>query len=279
MKKLISYILTFLLVIVLIALVLIACIKEKVLNIDNILQIFDNVNFYENTYKTLNENFSNYIEQSGLDESVIKDIITVEDIKTEIRNCIESIYNNTKYTINKEDIEKRLNENINNYLEENHRKLNSSEENAVSTFVSKISSVYASEVFPIDLISKININLKKISNIVDIANISLYVSVVVLLLLLIIINIKNIMKVLNYIGVSLLSSGIVLYAPKIFIDYKLHINDINIYNRNISDIIINIINDILNYFSKIPIIFIVIAIVLLFVANLLKKDDNKKYNI
>ena len=176
MKKLISYILTFLLVIVLIALVLIACIKEKVLNIDNILQIFDNVNFYENTYKTLNENFSNYIEQSGLDESVIKDIITVEDIKTEIRNCIESIYNNTKYTINKEDIEKRLNENINNYLEENHRKLNSSEENAVSTFVSKISSVYASEVFPIDLISKININLKKISNIVDIANISLYVS-------------------------------------------------------------------------------------------------------
>ena len=276
MKKLISYILTFILVIFLVALVSITCIKEKVLNIDNVLKIFDNVNFYENTYNTLNENFSNYMEQSGLDESVIENIITVEDIKTETRNCIESIYNNTKYTINKENIEKRFNENINSYLEENHRKLNSNEEKSVSTLVSKISSLYASEVFPIDLISKVNINLKKISDLVNIANVSLYGCVGVLLLLLIVINIKNIMKVLNYVGVSLLSSGIVLYAPKIFIDYKLHINDINIYNRNISDIIINFINDVLNYFTVIPIIFIVLAVVLLFVANLFRKSDNKE---
>ena len=216
------------------------------------------------------------MEQSGLDESVIENIITVEDIKTETRNCIESIYNNTKYTINKENIEKRFNENINSYLEENHRKLNSNEEKSVSTLVSKISSLYASEVFPIDLISKVNINLKKISDLVNIANVSLYGCVGVLLLLLIVINIKNIMKVLNYVGVSLLSSGIVLYAPKIFIDYKLHINDINIYNRNISDIIINFINDVLNYFTVIPIIFIVLAVVLLFVANLFRKSDNKE---
>ena len=264
MKKLISYILTFLLVIFLVALVLVTCIKEKALNIDNVLKIFDNVNFYENSYETLNENFSNYMEQSGLDESVIENIITVEDIKTEIRNCIESIYNNANYTINKENIEKRLNENINSYLEENHRKLNSNEEKAMSTLVSKISSLYESEVFPIDLISKVNINLKKISNLVNIANVSLYICVGVLVFFLVIINIKNIIKVLNYIGVSLLSSGFVLYAPKIFVDHKLHINDINIYNRNISDIIINFVNEVLNYFTVIPIIFIVLAVVLLF---------------
>lgn len=276
MKKLISYILTFLLVIVLVALVLITCVKGKILNSDNVLKIFDNTNFYENTYNTLNENFSNYMEQSGLDESVIKDIITVEDIKTETKNCVESIYNNTKYTINKDDIERRLNENINSYLDKNNRKLNSNEKKAIDTLVSKISDLYATEVFPIDLISKVNINLEKISNIVDLANVFLYVCAGVLLFLLIIINIKSIMKVLNYVGVTLLSSGIVLFAPKIFVAWKMHINDINIYNRNISDIIINFINEILNYFTKTSIIFIVIAVVLLFVANLLKKSDDRK---
>ena len=276
MKKLISYILTFLLVIVLVALVLITCVKGKILNSDNVLKIFDNTNFYENTYNTLNDNFSNYMEQSGLDESVIKDIITVEDIKTETKNCVESIYNNTKYTINKDDIERRLNENINSYLDKNNRKLNSNEKKAIDTLVSKISDLYATEVFPIDLISKVNINLEKISNIVDLANVFLYVCAGVLLFLLIIINIKSIMKVLNYVGVTLLSSGIVLFAPKIFVAWKMHINDINIYNRNISDIIINFINEILNYFTKTSIIFIVIAVVLLFVANLLKKSDDRK---
>ncbi len=276
MKKLISYILTFLLVIVLVALVLITCVKGKILNSDNVLKIFDNTNFYENTYNTLNDNFSNYMEQSGLDESVIKDIITVEDIKTETKNCVESIYNNTKYTINKDDIERRLNENINSYLDKNNRKLNSNEKKAIDTLVSKISDLYATEVFPIDLISKVNINLEKISNIVDLANVFLYVCAGVLLFLLIIINIKSIMKVLNYVGVTLLSSGIVLFAPKIFVAWKMHINDINIYNRNISDIIINFINEILNYFTKTSIIFIVIAVVLLFVANLLKKTDDRK---
>ena len=276
MKKLISYILTFLLVIVLVALVLITCVKGKILNSDNVLKIFDNTNFYENTYNTLNENFSNYMEQSGLDESVIKDIITVEDIKTETKNCVESIYNNTKYTINKDDIERRLNENINSYLDKNNRKLNSNEKKAIDTLVSKISDLYATEVFPIDLISKVNINLEKISNIVDLANVFLYVCAGVLLFLLIIINIKSIMKVLNYVGVTLLSSGVVLFAPKIFVAWKMHINDINIYNRNISDIIINFINEILNYFTKTSIIFIVIAVVLLFVANLLKKSDDRK---
>ena len=276
MKKLISYILTFLLVIVLVALVLITCVKGKILSSDNVLKIFDNTNFYENTYNTLNDNFSNYMEQSGLDESVIKDIITVEDIKTETKNCVESIYNNTKYTINKDDIERRLNENINSYLDKNNRKLNSNEKKAIATLVSKISDLYATEVFPIDLISKVNINLEKISNIVDLANVFLYVCAGVLLFLLIIINIKSIMKVLNYVGVTLLSSGIVLFAPKIFVAWKMHINDINIYNRNISDIIINFINEILNYFTKTSIIFIVIAVVLLFVANLLKKSDDRK---
>ena len=276
MKKLISYILTFLLVIVLVALVLITCVKGKILNSDNVLKIFDNTNFYENTYNTLNENFSNYMEQSGLDESVIKDIITVEDIKTETKNCVESIYNNTKYTINKDDIERRLNENINSYLDKNNRKLNSNEKKAIDTLVSKISDLYATEIFPIDLISKVNINLEKISNIVDLANVFLYVCAGVLLFLLIIINIKSIMKVLNYVGVILLSSGVVLFAPKIFVVWKMHINDINIYNRNISDIIINFINEILNYFTKTSIIFIVIAVVLLFVANLLKKSDDRK---
>lgn len=276
MKKLISYILTFLLVIVLVALVLITCVKGKILNSDNVLKIFDNTNFYENTYNTLNDNFSNYMEQSGLDESVIKDIITVEDIKTETKNCVESIYNNTKYTINKDDIERRLDENINSYLDKNNRKLNSNEKKAIDTLVSKISDLYATEVFPIDLISKVNINLEKISNIVDLANVFLYVCAGVLLLLLIIINIKSIMKVLNYVGVTLLSSGVVLFAPKIFVAWKMHINDINIYNRNISDIIINFINEILNYFTKTSIIFIVIAVVLLFVANILKKSDDRK---
>lgn len=271
MKKLISYILTFLLIIALIALVLITCVKEKALTSDNVLKMFDNTNFYENTYKTLNDNFSNYMEQSGLDESVVKDIITVEDVKTETKNCIESIYNNTKYSINKDNIEKRLNENINAYLEKNNRKLNSNEKNAIATLVSKISSLYASEVFPIDLVSKVNINLEKINSVVDLANLTLYIVIAIILVLLIIVNIKNITKVLNYLGVTLFSSSIVLFAPKIFVDYNMHINDINIYNKNISDIIINFINEILNYFTKTSIIFIIIAVLLIFISNLFSK--------
>ena len=61
----------------------------------------------------LETNFENYIGQSGLDENVIKNIISVEQIKQDTNIIIDNIYDGENITINTETIETSLKNNIN----------------------------------------------------------------------------------------------------------------------------------------------------------------------
>ena len=205
MKKLISYILTFLLIITLIALVLITCVKEKALTSDNVLKMFDNTNFYENTYKTLNENFSNYMEQSGLDESVIKDICTEDDVKNGVETILGNIYEGTNNEINSESVREKLVSNINNSL--SGTKITPDMQKAIDTFVDTIVNEYTSTMSHFKYESQINDVYSKVNKLTKFGEKAGIVAVIAFVVVLLLLNIKNINRFLGQIGISLTSSG------------------------------------------------------------------------
>ena len=92
--------------------------------------------FYYGIYTQINYNFENYIYQSGLDENVIEDIVTPEEVKEETRKIIVGIYNGLHEKVDTAKIKDRLNNNINKSLED--KKIDSKTQEAINTFVNQI---------------------------------------------------------------------------------------------------------------------------------------------
>ena len=164
----------------------------------------DEVNYYASVYNKVEENFGQYILQSGLDEHVIDNIVTEEQIKQDIQNIINAIYNNEEYTVSTELVKENLEKNIEKYLDENNIYLNSSEEKSIDEFVSLIVDTYENSVTNANLFKNVNTLIYKIEQLSNIAQIIGYVSIVVLILIIIIIN-RNVNNSLKGICISLLS--------------------------------------------------------------------------
>ena len=58
---------------------------------DYIEKQLDDINYYASVYNKVEENFGQYILQSGLDQHVIDNIVTEEQIKQDIQDIINGI--------------------------------------------------------------------------------------------------------------------------------------------------------------------------------------------
>lgn len=112
-SNIIKYIVIILLIISIILTLAVKVLTSTILNKDYILGKLEETNYYKNIYNQVESNFENYIYQSGLDEDVIKGIISEEDIKSDTIQIINNIYNNKEVTeVNISKIEERLEKNI-----------------------------------------------------------------------------------------------------------------------------------------------------------------------
>ena len=275
MKKVLSYILSFILLILISLIVLIMCVQSDVLNKNSLFSAFDKVNYYQNTYNALNEMFLSYVEQSGLEDEVMNDIISIDEIKEEVKNCIDSIFEGKEYAINSDNLKQRLNDNITKYLEKDNRKANENERKSIEEFVSKISDIYCEEVFPMSIVTKIESYIAKIIKFIDFVKPILFISVAVITIILIIINIKNILFVLNYIGVSLFGSGLLLMVPKLIVDKNMRLNELSLFNQNISSFIVTIATNILEHLKELSFILLVVSVIILICNNFIIKKLSK----
>ena len=92
MKTLVSYLLTISLALLLITTIFLYIANNTVLNEDYVLSKLEKNNYYDNIYNFVESNFEQYIYQSGLEETVIKNIVTREKIKNDTKIIIENIY-------------------------------------------------------------------------------------------------------------------------------------------------------------------------------------------
>lgn len=279
-KKIIKIIFSAILTISILLYILINLLSSTILKESYILSKLDQANFYQKVYEEVNSNFEKYIYQSGFDENVLNNVITEEKVKEDFKIIIDNIYNGTNQDINTETIKTNLTNNINSQLGAN---ISKTQQNSIDSFVDTILNEYTQTILHTQYENKINKAYTQINKYINLANKALLIIMAVLIILLILLNLKRLYRGVSYIGISMLSSGILLCIADIFIKMKVAIKNIVILNDTISKIIINVITELLANILKDGIILLVSGIVLIIIANLRRaykkyKYEQSKYN-
>lgn len=234
-KNIISYILSFIMVALIIAIVAVSFLQNKVLNEDYWKMQMEQNNYYEKLEDTVNDGFENYIMQSGMDSSVFEGIYDLDKVKEDTNSIVHAILNNEEFKIDTSTIREKLDNNIRNYIKDNKVLINKATENQIRNFEDAIVSTYTNSV------SYSSSIMKSISNVIGKTKIimqKVYVWIVTLLVIDIAIvialnikNMRNIFKIIAVIAFSIAGLSVVgIVIEKNF----LGIQSLTVLNDNFS---------------------------------------------
>ena len=278
MKKVISYILSFILVLMLLFLCLLAILKSTILNEEYLISKLEEANYYERMNGEIIEQFKNYTIQSGLSDDVLENLFTEDKLKQDINNVINSIYTGEALEISTSEIRENLKENILAEVEKEGKTVDFEDE-AMVEYLKAIESAYESQVsYSTSTINSIGSTFEKIISLAKTAQTILVTVIVVVAILLIAINIKVIFG-LNYIAISGMASGLFILVSRIMLEHSTDLKNIMVINQATSNVIQLIINDVLTKITIIGVILLVIGLVFSVIYNLLHKkyyDETEK---
>lgn len=246
--------------------------KMTVLDKNYVVKKLEDSNFYDDIYELVKSNFENYIYQSGLDESILDDICTKEKVKNDVDLILSNIYDGTSQKIETDEIK----DNLNNNIEKLNIK-NKQNEKSIDQFIEKICSEYEDTLNHTKYEDSINKILVKLTTTVirKIANI-ICLTLIVSAILIIIINNKNFSKNLQDIGIALFSASTFEILVNIYINAKVNIQGIKVFNDVFSKSLVLIIQDIFNKFNFCGIILLIISIVIIIIYSIIISYIQKK---
>ena len=274
-KKIVTYICALILAISIVLCTLVYLISSTILNKNYVLEKLDETNYYSQIYELVESNFENYIQQSGLDETVIDGIITEEKVKEDTEQILINLYDGLSEEISTQEIADTLNANITASLGD--RVLTTDEEESVATFVETICEEYEDTILHTNYEEQINNYYQNITEYVKLAKQILSLTIGIVLVLLILLNNKAIYRTVKGISVALLSSGILMLIINFYINSNIKIQSIIILNDAFSEVLVNILEEIMNNILIFGWVSVVIGIVLIIVSNLL--HNIKKYGL
>ena len=270
MKKAISYIFSFILVIILLALCVIATIKSTILDEEYTISKLKEANYYERMNGEIIEQFKNYTIQSGLSDGVLENLFTEEKLEKDINKVIDSIYTGKKLEIDTTEIRENLKENILDEVEKEGKTVDFEDE-AMVEYLKAIEMAYESQVsYSTSAINSIGGALQEIINLASLAQTILIVATIVVVILIIAISAKQIFG-LNYIAISSIASGLFILVAKCLLGQATDLHNIMIINQATSHIIQLVIEDILAKVTIAGVILLLIGLVGSVVYNLLYK--------
>lgn len=267
LKTIIKYILAIILAIAILAYFFVNLASSTILSEKYILSKLDETDYYNKIYEYAKSNFENYIYQSGLDESVIEEIVTKEKVKKDTQIIISNVYDGKNQQIDTQEIRDNLNKNINNTLK--NQKLTTTQRESIDTFIEHICNEYTDTMSHFGFEKNINQIYQQGMKYIDISKKVLLITIGVDFLLLIVLNLKRIYKAVSLVGISLTITGMILLIINFFINRNVNVQIITILNNAVSDVIRNILNEILSNTLFRGIILAVIGIILIIGANLL----------
>ena len=237
MRLLLSYIMKFIQSISFFLLSLSLILILTVFNEDYVLDLLNNHNYYQELYDNTLEEVSYYLEQSGLNEEVLNNVISVKSLKKEIITTIDNLYTNQKITVNTEEFQNNLTTNINNYIKDNNIRVDNKD--TVNILTKKLVNIYEEEVSYNNTFEKVRPMFNKAYKLTKIV---LYLSIIVSITTYLI-N-RYIFKDRNIIA-SLFTNFVILVGLVLYIKYTIDINNIFFYNNSISNILMEFINSVL----------------------------------
>ena len=277
LKTILNIILSFLLIIVIAMSFAINILGNKILNKNYFSSKLEETEFYLQVSREVENGFENYIYQSGLPEDTIKNLFTEEDIKKDVNSIVNKLYDGTDITLSSENVKENLDNKINEYLEKEDMKMNNQGKENIKKFEDLIVKEYTKNVNASNtLYSKGHEGIETLNRIYNkVGNIPI-IAIIILLVLLILINIKDLLNGINYVGISLLSLGVLIKLAINLINSNINIDDLLVLTTSISNLIINIINDILFELSEKSNICIVAGITAIIITAILKNINFKK---
>lgn len=266
--KVLNSILTFILTLIitiLICLIFVAnLLTSTLLSKDYILSKLDETDYYNKIYEYVESNFEKYLNQSGLDEEVLKNLITVEVIKSDTEKILNNIFDNAQENINIDTIEQNLKNNIDKYLTENNLNAETSD---IDAFVETIGNEYLNSISHNKYEQKIYDGYSKTLEFTNKTKKISIIAIVISVILLVIVNIKRIYNFFAKVGVTIFTSGLFLLFVKFYINAKIDVKNLLILNDAISYTLRNISIDLLGKITKSGVIFTVVGLAVILVSS------------
>ena len=230
-KNIISYILSFIMVALIIAIVAVSFLQNKVLNEDYWKIQMEQNNYYEKLEDTVNDGFENYIMQSGMNSSVFEGIYDLDKVKEDTNFIVHAILNNEEFKIDTSTIREKLDNNIRKYIKDNKVLVNKTTENQIQNFENAIINSYLNSVsYSNSIVKTVSSITRKVKNVIP----KIFIMVVILLIIL---NIKNIRNVLKFIAIISFTIAGLNILGIILEKHFLGIQSLTVLNENISVIV------------------------------------------
>lgn len=273
LKKIITYIISFFLSLCILLLTSLLIFSNTILSKNYMISMLEQNNYYERTYEDIKDGFKNYIMQSGLEESILDDLCSKEEVKNDINMVIDCLYENRGFQIDTQTMKNKLDNRINKVLKQNNRIPEAEEREAIQIFEDTIIDTYENGiVYSKSVIEKAGDLFEKGQKIMREITMMCGAVVAVLFIIIIVVN-CNIKKILKFGGIAVLTSGILCSLIKLFVGNIMY--HILILNVTFSETIKMIFESIINHFWGVGMIYIIIGLLSIIIGNW-KKQQNKE---
>ncbi len=265
-KKIVSYIVTFILIILLVASTAITILSQTILKEKFVLSLLDKNNYYTETYNEIFESFKNNTVQSGLEETILDGIITEEQVKTDIQSLIKYIYTGKEMSIDTEGIKTKLQGKIEEIINENNKRVNTEEQQAINIYIETIANIYRDGiVYAEKYIQTIQNVFAKVQTILAKVQIIPYLVTLGIIVILIFINRKESLK---YLSIACISTGTLFIILKIVESSTMQVHNILLLNKAFSNVIINAIQSIITSLLITGIVFCILGLLFSIIGNI-----------
>lgn len=281
-KGILNVIFAFLLVIITFIVLGKNILSNKLLNKNYMLNKMEEMQVYLQISRDVQSGFENYIYQSGLPEDTINNLYTDEMIRNDTNSILEYIYDGTEIKISDDIVRANLEQKIVSYVEGQNLKLNDQGKKNISDFEDLIVNEYKTnvnideynsslQVFPIihNVVQKLQDINQKIWHLPIIA-------LLIVLFVFILINRKNLLIAIQYLSISSLSIGVILKLTVNLVFKNFDIDNIVLFSTAMTNLVINIIKEILYSLLDNSNIFVICGIVGIIVSSLLKNISTNK---
>ena len=268
MKKIISYILSFISAILLIISILIGIISTTVLNENFLFKAIEENDYYTLIDVNIKSQIEGYIQQSGFSEEVFEALYTKEQLKNDIDSTIIGMYGNGKTEVKADEIENNLKKNIDKFITENGIILNDKQQKKIDVYVRKIVDIYVLEVSHPVYFENANKAIITANKIIPIVSKIVYISFAISIILILAINIKDLKVAFIHIAISLLTSAVFIGLEILILSFNVNVDNILILNSSFTLLVISIIKKIISQLIKTAVIISAISIVVIIIFNL-----------
>ena len=266
-KIIFGYILGIITSILLSLLAILIIFKFTVFKKEYVYSVLDKTNYYNEVYENALIEMKDYMTSSGLEEEILNDLFTIDEVKDDVNKYFDYYYKGKVYNKDLSLMKEKLSNNIDTYLKNNN--IDVTNRNELNSFINDITDIYNKEIMLYNVPNKIINPFIKISNLINKLIVILSIIIIIFSLILIVFKTK-------YISSVIMSSGLIIFFIRFLILEKIDIKNIILITEYASKVIIKVLLNILELLLRCSIYMILIGLVICLIESIVNNKKRKK---